>query len=280
MPYTQINGAKIFYTDQGSGAPLVLTHGLGSDHTMWALQLPEFNKHYRVITWDVRGHGRSEVTDEGYSLAQFVDDLSGLLGYLGIEKAHIGGLSMGGWISWSFALAHPEMTCSLVLSNAAGLQTGIPEEQFDQGRKMMATSADIAEKDGRGGILLEATIKLMFCEDFIQANPEMIELVRERLKGSSGVGFARTVRGIFQNNKYGDDPAIVQGLAGILVPALVLAGDKDVLTPLSTQVGLSEAIPGSRLEVFENAGHVTNMEQPEKWNKLALDFLAAVSCSG
>ena len=87
---------------------------------MWTGQVPAFKEKYRLVVWDVRGHGRSEVTEDGYQIEQFVDDQYQLMRHLGIERAHIGGLSMGGWIAWSFALAHPEATASLILSDSAG----------------------------------------------------------------------------------------------------------------------------------------------------------------
>ncbi len=271
-----IGDLKIFYTDQGSGYPVVLTHGLGSDHTVWAYQTPEFSKRYRLITWDCRGHGRTEVTEHGYTMDQFVADLYGLLELLGIERAHIGGLSMGGWISWSFALAHPDMVSALVLSNAAGFKKGLTKDQAEQGRQMMLASADISESQGRGGVLLETTLGLMFSKGFLDRDTKTVEMVKERLCKDPGVGYARTIRGLFDDDSQDDLDEIEERLGTIEAPALVIAGDEDRLTPLVTQLALKEAISKAGIEILTSAGHVTNMEQSDEWNRLALNFLSSV----
>jgi 3-oxoadipate enol-lactonase len=275
MPEAILNGARIYYQEHGRGFPLVLAHGLGGDHAMWLAQVPLFKTKYRVVLWDCRGHGRSEVTEEGYSIGRFVDDQWALLQYLGIQRAHIGGLSMGGWIAWSFAIAHPEAAASLVLSDSAGIQTGMSEAQREQTKKLFEASAAIAEKKGRQP-LLENTLALMFSAKFLQEKPEIVALVRKQILADPGLGYARTIRGLFANWDQSAAEGVLAGLARISVPALILAGDLDVLTPLPTQQALQRAIPNSRLEVIPGAGHVPCIEQPELWNRLVLDFLAGV----
>ena len=275
MPEAKINGARIYYQEHGRGFPLILAHGLGGDHAMWLAQVPVFKTKYRVVLWDCRGHGRSEVTAEGYSIEQFVEDQYALLGQLGIQRAHIGGLSMGGWIAWSFALAHPEATASLVLSDSAGIQTGMSEAAQEQTKKLFEASAAISEKKGRGPIL-ENTLALMFSAKFLQEKPELVALVRKQILADPGLGYARAIRGLFANWDQSAAEGVQDRLARISVPALILAGDLDVLTPLPTQQALQRAIPHSRLEVIPGSGHVPCIEQPELWNRLVLEFLAGV----
>ncbi|UCD83799.1 MAG: alpha/beta fold hydrolase [Deltaproteobacteria bacterium] len=276
MPETIINGAKIHYQDNGTGHPLILAHGLGGDLTMWLAQVPVLSQRYRVITWDCRGHGLSEITEDGYSLQNFVDDQYKLLRYLGVEKAHVGGLSMGGLIAWTFALAHPETVTALVLSDTAGVNIGVDQESRRQITDMFMTTADIAEKRGRGGTMANQAIRLMFCDQFIRNNPEIIAMVKERITNSSGVGFARTVRGVFGTEVEIQETDITRLLATIKAPTLVLVGKEDLLTPVPTAEALSRAIPGARLHIFENAGHVPNIEQAEEWNRVVMDFLDGV----
>ncbi len=276
MAEANINGARIFFQTHGSGFPVVFTHGLGGDHTMWMAQVPEFKQKYRLLLWDVRGHGRSETTEDGYSIPQFVDDLHALLGHLGIERAHIAGLSMGGWISWSFAIAYPGATASLVLSDSAGIQTGVSKEALKEKREMFEASAAIAEKHGRAK-LADTTISLMFAKEFIENRPDTVELVKKRISQDPGIGYARTIRSIFTSAPQADHEEIKKRLAGIEAPCLVLAGELDQLTPMPTQEELARAIPGSRLEKIPGSGHVPPIEKPELWNRLVLDFLDGVS---
>jgi len=275
MPETILNGARIYYQEHGQGFPLVLAHGLGGDHAMWLAQAPVFKTKYRVVLWDCRGHGRSEVTADGYSIEQYVEDQSALLRHLGIKRAHIGGLSMGGWIAWSFAIAHPEATVSLVLSDSAGVQTGMSQEQRDQAKKLFEVSAAIAEKKGRGPIL-ENTLALMFSAKFLKEKPELVALVRKQILADPGLGYARAIRGLFAHWDQSGAEEVNDRLARISVPTLILAGELDQLTPLPTQQALQRAIPNSRLEVIPGAGHVPCIEQPELWNKLVLEFLAGI----
>jgi len=275
MPQKEINGTKIFYEVRGSGFPAVFTHGLGGDHTMWVNQVPEFEKKYRTVVWDVRGHGRTEVTENGYSIARFTDDLKKLLDFLAIKRAHIIGLSMGGWISWSFALEHPETVEALVLSDSAGMQAAAPKEQNEQRRQMFEASAHIAEKYGRER-LADTTVSLMFAREFIESRPELVELIKKRICQSPGVGYARTVRGLFASDEHETPQQTKKRLSQIKAPTLVLAGEKDQLTPMPTQEALAKAIPGARLEKIPGSGHVPPIEMPEVWNGLVLDFLRGI----
>jgi len=242
---------------------------------MWLAQIPAFKPRYRVLLWDCRGHGRSEVTEEGYSIEQFVEDQYALMRRLGIEKAHIGGLSMGGWIAWSFALAHPEATASLILSDSGGVLAGMSEKERLQKKKLFEVSADLAEKQGRK-IMVDNTLALMFSEKFIRTRPEIVALVRERILADPGLGYARAIRGMFVNWGQESAAATLKRLAQIRAPTLILVGELDQLTPVPTQRALHQAIPNSRLEIIPEAGHVPPVEQPELWNRLVLDFLKGV----
>lgn len=272
MPEVTLNGARIYYEDHGGGFPLVLSHGLGGDSSMWMSQVPVFKDRYRLVIWDCRGHGQSEITQDGYSIGQFVEDKYALMKHLGIEKAHIGGLSMGGWISWLFALTHPEAVASLVLSDSAGILQGISEEDLANKRLLFEAGAAIAEKEGRAP-LVDETVRLMFAEEFVNGGSEMLELVKKRISEDRGIGYARTIKRIFPN--YWETPKgdVLERLGSISAPALVIVGELDLLTPVATQQALHQAIPGSRLEIIPGSGHVPPIEKPEKWNKLVLEFL-------
>lgn len=272
MPEATLNGAKFYYQDHGSGFPVVFTHGLGGDHSMWMMQIPAFKNKYRVVVWDCRGHGRSEVSETGYSIDGFVEDLYALIRHLGIDKAHFVGLSMGGWITWSFALKYPEICKTITLSDSAGFNIDENSDQVTEKRKMFEASAAISEKYGRER-LADMTIALMFAKEFIETRPEIVNLVKERIKSDPGIGYARTIRGMFIEYWESSPESVKQRLGTIKIPTLVLVGDKDQLTPVPTQQGLHEAIPGSGFEIIPGAGHVPSIEKPELWNKLVMKFL-------
>ncbi len=275
MPEAFINGARIYYQVRGRGFPLILSHGLGADHTMWALQVAAFKECFKVVLWDFRGHGRSEITEEGYSLEQFVKDERELLRYLGISKAHIGGLSLGGLVSSWFAATYPEMTVSLILSDSAGLLEGMSEEEKEDKRNLFEMSAKVAEKEGRAA-MVEATISLMFSEEFIKNSPDIVNKIKEGIMADPGQGYARTIRHLLMDFWKKSEDEIKSNLAGISAPSIILAGDLDRLTPLPTQEALHRAIPGSRFKVIKGAGHVPVLEKPEEWNREVLDFLKSL----
>jgi 3-oxoadipate enol-lactonase len=277
MPEEKLNGTKIYYQVHGKddAYPLVLTHGLGSDHTMWHNQVPVFKEKYRLVLWDVRGHGRSEVTEDGYSIDRFADDLKALLDHLRIKCAHIGGLSMGGWISFTFALKYPKSTAALILSNSGGIRSGMTKEQMADKRKLFLISAQIAEKAGRAQ-LVDSTLSFMFTPQFIENNPEAVELTKKRILADPGIGYARTIRGILIDYWDVDAEDMLKKVSGISAPALVIGGEFDLLTPAPTQVALHKSIPGSRYELIKGAAHVTPIEKPDLWNELVLDFLDGI----
>src|SRR5690349_485309 len=127
MPYADVNGQRLHYQDSGgTGLPVVLAHGLLMDHEMFAPQVAALRDRYRVVTWDERGHGLTETTPDDFSYWDSADDLRGLLDALGIERAVVGGMSQGGFLSLRFALDHPERTIGLVLIDT---QAGLEDEE-------------------------------------------------------------------------------------------------------------------------------------------------------
>jgi len=119
VPKVKVNDIEINYDVEGEGEPLVLIHGLSGSTRHWFFQIPEFSKHFRVIAYDVRGHGQTDKPKQEYSIKLFADDLRGLMDKLGVDKAHIIGLSMGGYIAQQFALDYPDKVKSLVLADTA-----------------------------------------------------------------------------------------------------------------------------------------------------------------
>ena len=117
MPFLDRSGVKIYYEDHGHGPPILLSHGYAATCRMWDAQIAAFSQHHRIIVWDMRGHGETDDPEDpaAYSEARTVADMAALLGHYGIERAVIGGLSLGGYMSLGFHLAHPEMVRALML---------------------------------------------------------------------------------------------------------------------------------------------------------------------
>ncbi len=271
MPKISVNGASLHYEEFGRGFPIVFTHGLGLDKSMWLNQVPIFAARYRVITWDIRGHGCSEVTEDGYSISQLVEDLEELLFLLGVEKAYIVGLSLGGWISWKFAAKNPHKTEALILSDSAGYLKGMTQTELDEKKQIFDAGAEICEKHGRVP-LADPTIDLMFSKEFIENNDHIVNALKSLIEKDPGLGYARTIKQALGDYWGPPGEDVEKELASIKAPTMILAGDLDVITPLVTQQAINKQIKGSRLEVLKGAGHLACMEQPEIWNSLVLEF--------
>jgi pimeloyl-ACP methyl ester carboxylesterase len=230
--------------------PLLLTHGFGANTEMWRPNLPALAAHRRVIIWDIRGHGRSRapLSPEWYSQDQTVADMAALLDAVGVERAAIGGLSLGGYLSLAFHLSHPERTAALAL-----FDTG-PGYKNDQGREGWNRYAEgLAQRFDAQGL-------------------EALGTTAEQGVGEhDATGLALAARGILTQH----DPSVINSLPGIRVPTLVLVGEED-RNFLTAAEYMSSRIPGARRVVVPGAGHAANIDQPELFDRAVEDFLAAV----
>jgi pimeloyl-ACP methyl ester carboxylesterase len=240
MAKARVNGIEIDYQATGRGRPIVLTHGHMSGRTAWDGQHRALAERYRVISWDIRGHGQTETPDDPaqYSLELTVADIRALLGHLGIARAVIGGLSLGGYVSLAFYLAHPAMVEALVICDSGpGYRNAQARQQWNE-----RAFARADELDAKG---LEGS-------------------TRHR----SARALAHATRGILAQQ----GSTVIDGLQSIDVPTLVIVGDQD--TPfLAPCEYMAKKIPGSRLETIAGAGHSSNVDQPEAFNRVLLAFL-------
>jgi pimeloyl-ACP methyl ester carboxylesterase len=253
MPTEKLNGIELYYEDHGSGYPVVLMHGYSSTSQMWQGQIAPITSRYRLITFDMRGHGQSDSPEaqEAYSEAKTVEDLAALLRHLGIEQAVIGGLSLGGYMSLAFNLAHPEMTHALILCDTGpGYRNPQAREGWNETAFARATRF---EEQG-----LEA----------LGRSPE-VEAVRRQHR--SAAGLAKAARGMLAQF----DARVIESLPNVQVPTLVLVGAND--TPfLNGSDYMANKIPGARKAVIDDAGHAANIDQPEAFNATVLGFLDEV----
>jgi pimeloyl-ACP methyl ester carboxylesterase len=249
MPMLDRAGVKIRYEVSGDGPALILTHGYSSTGEMWAGQIAPLAEHFKVITWDMRGHGRTDYPrDQGqYSEAATVEDLAALLDAVGATQAIVGGLSLGGYMSLAFHATYPERTLALLI-----IDTG-PGYKNDQARDgWNANAIKTAERYELNGL-----------PDPARVSAE-VRLARHR----DATGLARAARGMLTQK----NARVIESLPTVKVPAIVIVGAND--TPfLAASDYMAAKIPGAKKVVIPDAGHSANIDQPEAFNAALLGFL-------
>ena len=267
MPEVRASEVNIYYRVQGKGEPLVLIMGLGAECGDWILQACAFKRYYRVVTFDNRGVGKSDKPSEPYTIKTMAGDTVGLMDYLGIGKAHLLGVSMGGMIAQEVAINHPERVRKLILvsTNAGRDEKGghSPELLRAMGLKEDFSEGDIVSADmGKVMASLNAhafsggAIKLMavpFC------------WIRGKLFGIEGL------RGQFEAAM---SHSTLDRLHLIKAPTLVMAGTEDRIVPSSSADILASRIPNARLVKIEGGSHTLVAEKRGRFNREVLDFLA------
>ena len=261
--FAEVNGARLYYEAVGAGHPLVLLHAGIADGRMWDDQVAAFAERYRVVRYDARGFGRSGAASGSFSPRA---DLAALLAALGIERAHLVGLSMGGALAIDVAQEYPELVSALVL--AAARPGGLaPSKALRDG--WAAVENAFAAGDVAGAVELE----LRMWVDGPGRTPAQVDpAVRERVREMDAALLALPDEGEPEPL----DPPAVERLDEIAVPTLVIVGDADQPDVLAGTDVLVEGIPGARKAVIPNTAHVPNMERPAEFNRLVLDFLAVV----
>jgi pimeloyl-ACP methyl ester carboxylesterase len=251
MTYLDRDGVTIYYEQHGpagSLAPLFLTHGYSATAEMWEPNLPALSEQRRVITWDIRGHGRSDspAGQALYSQALAVGDMAAILDACDVNAAVIGGLSLGGYLSLAFNLEHPDRVAGLILCDTGpGYRKAEPRAGWNA---MAARFADAYERDGL---------------DAGSASPE-VRAAHHR----SAAGLALAARGVLTQH----DSQVIDSLPAISVPTLIIVGadDREFLLPADV---MASKIPGATKVVIDKAGHAANIDQPEAFDAAVLSFL-------
>lgn len=248
MARIERDGVTIFYEEAGAGLPVLLTHGYSATGQMWAPQVDALADRYRVISWDMRGHGRSDSPDDPtqYSAAATVADIHAVLERCGVRYAVIGGLSLGGFMSLAFHLEHPEMVKALVLADTGpGYRNPTAREQWNE--RARARAADF-EQRGLGALSSSAEVRAA--------------------THRSAQGLAHAARRMLTQS----DDRVIASLPSIKVPTLVIVGDRDERFVKPCEY-MAAKIPGARLAVIRGAGHAANLDQPEQFNEALRTFL-------
>lgn len=260
MPLATVNGLDLHYALDGpDDAPtIVFSNSLGTSLEMWDMQVRALCDRFRCLRYDTRGHGRSAVRDEPAGIDDLAGDLCGLLDALGIAKAHVVGLSLGGMTAQAFAAAHPKRVERLVLM-ATAARLG-PASSWEE-------RAAIARRDGMAA-LVDTVLARWFTPAFVD-RPEA-RAVRAQILTTNPAGYARACGAI-------GDMDLRDRLAAIAAPSLIIAGAEDPATPPPLAEALRSAISGAQLVVLSGAAHLLNIEQAEQVNRHLASFLGAGS---
>ena len=256
-----IDGVEIAYDDRGSGPAVLLFHAFPLGLFMWDAQVAALCATHRVVRFDARGFGGSATADGPLTMERIADDGAALLGVLGVEKAVVGGCSMGGYAAFAFVRRHPQRLAGLALQDTrAGADTA-------ETKAFRATLAAKVLAEGASAAA-EAFLPKLVGETTHRERPDLVASLRERILGTSPQGIANALHGLAARVDSRET------LPTIAVPTLVLVGAEDVLTPPSEAATMAAAIPRARLDVILQAGHLANLENPAAVNAALVAFLA------
>jgi pimeloyl-ACP methyl ester carboxylesterase len=245
----RLNGIEIDYDVSGNGPVVLLGHGYGSTRHMWDAQHGALGDRWRVVSWDMRGHGQTDSPDDPkqYSAAHTVADMRALLQHLGVQRAIVGGLSLGGYVSLAFYLTHPEMVEALVICDSG--------PGYRNAEARAAWNARAHER--------AAGLEAKGLDALSRRSAETQQAVHR-----SAQGLAHAARGMLAQ----EGSLVIDGLASIRVPTLVVVGDQDQPFVAPCEY-MAKKIPRARLEVIPGAGHSSNLDQPDTFNRVVREFL-------
>lgn len=243
--------------------PVVFVHAFPLNQTMWDPQLSALQHSFRMITIDLRGFGGSDAPGGPYSMTQMADDVRALLYHLEIDRVTLVGLSMGGYISLAFLRKYSQIVRAIVLADTRA--TGDAPEA----RERRLISADKAEREGQQAIA-DDMVPMLLGRTSIDSRPEVVRRVREMIEGNTAQGIAAAQRGMSERV---DSTALLSQLD---LPCQIIVGAEDVLTPVSEAEAMHQGIKGARFNVIDRAGHLSNLEQPEEFNKVLSDFIGSL----
>jgi pimeloyl-ACP methyl ester carboxylesterase len=271
MPHaTASDGVRLYYEEAGSGTAIIFVHEFAGDHRSWEPQMRYFSRRYRCITFSARGFPPSDVPDDlaSYSQEWARDDVIAVLDHLRVDKAHVIGLSMGGFATLHVGLKHPARARSLVIGGCGyGAQPGA-EESF-----RAECEAAAAAFDAEGPKATEKYALGPTRVQFQNKNPRAWREFADQLASHSPKGSALTLRGVQMRRPMLYQ--LVEDMKKIDVPTLVMTGDEDDPC-LEASLLMKRSIPTAGLLVMPRAGHTINIEDPEAFNAAVADFLAAV----
>ncbi len=265
------DGIHLYYEETGSGTPVIFVHEYAGDHRAWEPQMRHFGQRYQAITYAARGYPPSDVPDDvaKYSQARAADDIVSILDHLKIDKAHVVGLSMGGFATLHFGFRHPGRARSLVV---AGCGYGAEKGARDKFRAEVQTIAKFIDENDIA-VFAEKYAYGPTRVQFENKDPRGFAEFKQQLAEHSKIGARNTQLGV-----QGERPSLydlVEDMKQLTVPTLVLTGDED-WPCLQPALLMKQNIPSAALSVMPNCGHTINIEDPDQFNRLVGDFLSQV----
>ncbi len=260
--FAEVNNATFYYETAGVGPALVMVHGFTLDCRMWDVQFEYFARNYRVIRYDVRGFGKSSLPGTSYSHSE---DMSALLEYLDVDSAHVMGLSMGGAIAIDFAFSRMNMVQSLVLADSSIGSIQPSEEAVSYGSMV---------PNPRNSDSVKHIKKVWLASNIFRPamkKKPVAELLVQMVNDYSGYHW------IYENPVKYNENEYYRNLEKINRPSLIVVGELDVPKHQEIADILANRIPGAGKAVIENAGHMSNMEEPDQFNRKVGEFLTSVS---
>lgn len=261
MSTVNVNGCNLYYEIHGEGDPLIMIMGLRRNLEWWYHQVPSLAKHFQVVVFDNRGAGRSDKPEMDYSIRMFADDTAALMDALKIARAHIVGISMGGYIAQELAINHPQQVVDLVLGCTGPGGAKAVSMSAARLEKFTANEGLTAEQ------ILQKDMDIYFSDDFVKNNPIAVDEFKaiSMRYYQPADAFARQFAACRQHDT-------VSRLNQIRQPALIMTGDDDPLVPPHNSTILKELLPNAKLSVFPNGRHAFFIEFADRFNQEILDF--------
>ena len=270
MPYAQSEGARIYYEEAGRGTPILFIHEFGGDLRSWDDQMRHFGRGWRCLRWDARGYPRSDAPQEESLYGQdfFNRDAIAVLDAAGVDKAHVVGLSMGGYTALMLAAKYPARVISCVAAGAGSGALKSSRAQFIAEARANAAAMERAGRIDAAAMGLSPTRVQLHCKD-----PSGWQTFVDHLSEHAAHAAAKTLRTVQVGRASLYD--MEAELRAVTAPTLLLVGDEDEPC-LDVNLWLKRLMPVARLAVLPGSGHATNLEEPEQFNALVGSFLADV----
>ena len=263
MSKAKIGAIETGYEEVGTGSAVVLLHGFPFNRSMWREQADILKPHFRVIAPDLRGHGETSVTPGSATMAEMARDVIGLMDALEISKAAVCGLSMGGYVALALYRLFPSRVRALVLADTRAVA------DTEEGKEVREQQAQKALQEGMAPIA-DSMLPKLVAPGTVAKHPEVVARVREMILKTDPEGAAAAQRGMALRIDQTDF------LSQITAPTLILVGRHDLLAPIQESEAMHRHIAGSHLLIIEDAAHMSNLEQPETFNRALTSFLLAL----
>ena len=263
MSVARVRGIEMAYDLLGAGPPVVLLHGYPFNRSMWQEQVAELSANHRVLVPDLRGLGETTATSKPATMTEMAQDVAALMDDLKIERAVIGGLSMGGYVAFAFYRRFPLRVRALLLADTR------PQSDTDEGRRNRLEQAEKVLSEGMESIA-DGFLKKALAPSTLAERPDVVARVRQMIVSTKPLGAAAASRGMAERSDQTDF------LSRILAPTLIIVGSEDQLTPPKDAELMHREIRGSRLEVIAGAAHISNLERPAEFNRAMTEFLDAL----